>query len=218
LQPMQGFLLNNRGSQVVSEAINYKDMVYAPAVPGYAGAPARRVAANNNTAKMYVVVTSEAGAYDDVLLRESENIKSAEKYMNPDVNIYATAEEKSAIVNAEDLDNTYVGFSTVNGGNFTISFANVEGREFTLVDYETGARVEIAEGNTYEFTADANSVNDYRFEIVGRANMPTAIDNTEAVKSAKGVYTITGQYVGELNVWNTLPAGVYVVNGEKRVK
>ena len=27
-----------------------------------------------------------------------------------------------------------------------------------------------------------------------------------------------GQYVGEMNVWNTLPAGVYVVNGEKRVK
>ena len=36
--------------------------------------------------------------------------------------------------------------------------------------------------------------------------------------SAKGIYTITGQYVGEMNVWNTLPAGIYVVNGEKLVK
>ena len=127
-------------------------------------------------------------------------------------------DEKMAIFATDNLENTYVGFSTVKGGKFTISFANVEGREFTLVDHETGARVAIAEGNTYEFTADANTANDYRFEIVGRANMPTAIDNTEAVKSVKGVYTITGQYVGEMNVWNTLPAGVYVVNGEKRVK
>ena len=218
LQPMQGFLINNKGSQVVSEAINYKKMVYAPAVPGYVGAPARSIAANNNTAKMYVVVTSEAGAYDDVILRETENIKSAEKYMNPDVNIYATAEEKSAIVNAENLENTYVGFSTVNGGKFTISFTNVDGREFVLVDHETGAQVAIAEGNTYEFTAEANSTNDYRFEIVAPAKLPTAIENAEAVKSAKGIYTITGQYVGEMNVWNTLPAGIYVVNGEKLVK
>ena len=218
LQPMQGFLLNNKGTQVESNAINYKTMVYAPAVPGYAPAPRRMASANNNTAKMYVVVTNDAGAYDNVKLRETENTKSVEKYMNPDVNIYATAEEKSAILKAENLENTYVGFSTVNGGKFTISFENVAGREFTLVDHETGARVAVAEGNTYEFTAAANSANDYRFEIVGAAKLPTAIENTEAVKSAKGVYTITGQYVGEMNVWNTLPAGIYVVNGEKRVK
>ena len=87
-----------------------------------------------------------------------------------------------------------------------------------MVDHETGAQVAMVEGNTYEFTAAANSANDYRFEIVGAAKLPTAIENTEAVKSAKGVYTITGQYVGEMNVWNTLPAGIYVVNGEKRVK
>ena len=223
LQPMQGFLLHNSLKQVESNSINYKDMVYDPAIKDINdakknGAPRRSVIANNYTAKLRVAVTSEAGVYDNVTLRETENTKFAEKYMNEDVNIYAIGEEKSAILVAEDLTNTYVGFSTVKGGKFTISFANVMGREFTLVDHETGARVEIAEGNTYEFNADANSVNDYRFEIVGRQNMPTAIDNTEAVKSAKGVYTITGQYVGEMNVWNTLPAGVYVVNGEKRVK
>ena len=138
--------------------------------------------------------------------------------MNDDVNIYAMADMKASIVAAEDINNTYVGFSTVKGGEFTISFANVEGREFVLVDHETGARVAIAEGNTYEFTAAANSANDYRFEIVGMAKLPTAIENTEAVKSAKGIYTITGQYVGEMSVWNSLPAGIYVVNGEKLVK
>jgi hypothetical protein len=34
----------------------------------------------------------------------------------------------------------------------------------------------------------------------------------------EGVYTLTGQYLGDLNIWNTLPAGLYIVNGEKKVK
>ena len=193
-------------------------MVYDPAVNASAGAPRRNVVVNNNTAKLYVVVTNEEGVRDNVKFRETENTKSVEKYMNLDVNIYATTDKKSAILAAEDLENTYVGFSTVKGGKFTISFANVDGREFDLIDHATNTRVAVAEDNTYEFFADANSANDYRFEIVERAKVPTAIENTEAVKSVKGVYTITGMYVGEMNVWNTLPAGVYVVNGEKRVK
>jgi len=220
--PMQAFLLNNKGTKAEVNTLNYNDAVYAPAMGkdnNSNGAPRRRLAsAYDNTAKARVIVTNEQGAWDIVKFRENASNRVAEKYMNDDINIYAMADEKAAILAAENLENTYVGFSTVKGGNFTISFANVEGREFTLIDHETGARVEIAEGNTYEFNADANFVNDYRFEIVGRQNMPTAIDNTEAIKSVKGIYTITGQYVGEMNVWNTLPAGVYVVNGDKRVK
>ena len=218
LNPMAAFILHNPGEAAIS-AINYEKAVYEPATKGSSPAPRRFAQTSDKTAKLRVIVANEEGVCDDVKMTEkTSNLHNAAKYMNDDLNIYAMADEKAAIVTAEDLENTYVGFSTVKGGNFTISFANVEGREFTLVDHATGARVEIAEGNTYEFTADANSANDYRFEIVGRQNMPTAIDNTEAVKSAKGVYTITGQYVGEMSVWNTLPAGVYVVNGEKRVK
>lgn len=218
LEPMQSFILLNEGAAVVNP-LNYGSMVYAPAVPGSAPAPARRaVSASENTAKLRIFVTNEEGTSDYMKLRENANATAFEKFMNDDVNIYAMADMKASIVAAEDINNTYVGFSTVKGGEFTISFANVEGREFVLVDHETGARIAIAEGNTYEFTAAANSANDYRFEIVESAKLPTAIENTEAVKSAKGVYTITGQYVGEMNVWNTLPAGIYVVNGEKRVK
>ena len=218
LNPMAAFILHNPGEAAIS-AINYEKAVYNPATKGSSNAPSRFAQTSDKTAKLRVIVANEEGVRDDVKMTEkTSNLHNAAKYMNDDLNIYAMADEKAAIVAAEDLENTYVGFSTVKGGNFTISFANVEGREFTLVDHATGARVEIAEGNTYEFTADANSANDYRFEIVGRQNMPTAIDNTEAVKSVKGVYTITGQYVGEMSVWNTLPAGVYVVNGEKRVK
>jgi len=218
LAPMQAFILHNHGTEEEVATFDYEDMVWTPATSTPNAAP-RRITESDNTAKVRVIVANEEGVWDNVKMTESAtNNHNAVKYMNDDVNIYAMADEKVAIVATENLENTYVGFSTVNGGKFTISFANVEGRELSLIDHETGAQVAMVEGATYEFTAAANSVNDYRFEIVGAAKMPTAIENAEAVKNAKGIYTITGQYVGEMNVWNTLPAGVYVINGEKRVK
>lgn len=224
IAPMQAFILHKIGQENGQSVINYNDAVYQPAVSGASLAP-RRALANLDITKIGMTIANEQGAYDKLYFVESDDFTAdyergfdAEKYMNEDINVYAHAAEKQATLATNDLENTYVGFSTTKGGKFTISFANVEGREFELIDHATGARVAIAEGNTYEFTAEANSTNDYRFEIVSAAKMPTAIENAEAVKSAKGIYTITGQYVGEMNVWNTLPAGIYVVNGEKLVK
>lgn len=215
LQPMQAFMLNNPNN-IEEATINYASMVYTPATtPNLAP---RRFATVDNTTKVTINVANEEGTWDDVDLRENEDAKSYEKYLNDDVNIYVADGQKNDYVVAEDLENTYVGFSTVKGGNFTISFANVEGREFTLVDLETGAQTLIVEGNTYAFNAAANTTNDYRFQIINTNGIMTGIENAEAVKSAKGIYTITGIYVGEMNLWNALPAGVYVVNGEKRVK
>ena len=217
IAPMQAFMIRN---ELAAAAFNvdYEAAVYNPTI---AKAPARYRAANNWT-KVQILVSGEEYT-DNVIVAEGEEFTAdfdngyeAVKYMNDGINMYVSADEKMAHFATNDLNNTFVGLQTINGGNYTIEFANVQGEELTLIDHETGARVAMVEGATYEFTA--NGTNDYRFEIVGRANMPTAIDNTEAVKSAKGVYTITGQYVGEMNVWNTLPAGVYVVNGEKRVK
>lgn len=214
LQPMQAFLLLNNGA-TEEATINYESMVYDPATPN--NAPSR-FAAEENTTKVTINVANENGTWDDVDLRENGKIKAYEKYLNDDVNIYVVDGEKNDYVAAEDLENTYVGFSTVNGGNFTISFAKAEGREFDLIDLETGARVAVSEGETYSFSAAANYANDYRFKLVERAKMPTAIENTEVKANVKGIFTLTGQYLGEMNVWNTLPAGVYVVNGVKIVK
>lgn len=214
LQPMQAFLLLNNGA-VEDATINYETMVYDLAAPS--SAPSRSAAVENTT-KVTINVANENGTWDDVDLRENGKVKSLEKYLNDDVNIYVVDGEKNDYVAAEDLENTYVGFSTVNGGNFTISFAKAEGREFDLIDLETGARIAVSEGETYSFSAAANTINDYRFKLVAPAKMPTAIENTEVKANAKGIFTLTGQFLGEMNVWNTLPAGVYVVNGAKRVK
>lgn len=218
LAPMEAFILHNTGNVAEESTINYANMVWGPATTP-SSAPRRATAANNDMTKMRIVLESSNGYKDNVKLIESADTHNSDKYINDNMNIYAqTNEAKLAFVAAEDLDATYFGFSTVEGGEFTISFANVEGREFEFVDLEVNKAVKVAEGNTYTFTAASNTTADYRFKLVGIKKVPTAVDNINAAKNQTGIYTLLGQYVGELNHWNSLPAGVYVVNGEKRVK
>ena len=218
LAPMEAFILHNRVGVAEESSINYNAMVWTPAT---APSPApRRVLGVNHSAKLRIVVENEQGERDNIKLTESAtNMHNADKYMNDNVNIYAHANDsKLSIVAAENIEDTYFGFSTVKGGKFTISFANVEGREFEFVDLQTNAVVKVQEGSTYTFEVADNTTSDYRFKLVGIKKVPTAIDNLGSEKNVSGIYTIMGQYVGEMNIWNTLPAGIYVVNGEKRVK
>ena len=218
MAPMQAFILHNSDGVEEASVLNYKSMVYDPATGG-AGAP-RRAKVYDYTAKLSIVVESADGASDQVVIRESPNSRrNAVKYMNDDVNIYAHGVDNTlSIASSDDVENTYFGFSTVEGGSFTIRFTNVSGRQFDFVDIETNERVAVEEGKTYSFSTTANTVADYRFKIVEREGIATSVDAISAEKTTKGVYTIMGQYVGEMNIWNSLPAGVYVVDGEKRVK
>ncbi len=220
IKPMQPFLIRNT-KEAADVTVDYAQAVYNPATSAPNAAPARR---DENLTFVKIGIQGAEG-FDRILVAEGadfsaefDNGYDAVKFMNEDINLYVSAAEKMGNFATDDLNNTYVGLQTVKGGNYTIEFANVQGEELILIDHETGAQVAMVEGATYEFTAAANSTNDYRFEIVEPAKLPTAIENAEAVKSAKGIYTITGQYVGEMSVWNTLPAGIYVVNGEKLVK
>lgn len=218
--PMQPFLIRNTKA-AADVVIDYTAAVYNPAM-GIApnAAPARNNMSDITRANIIVKGENSIDrvklAEGDMFSAEFDNGYEAEKYMNDGINMYVSADEKMSVFATNDIEGTYVGFQALNGGNYTIEFAKVQGEELALVDHATGARVAIVEGATYEFTAEG--IDDYRFEIVKPAKMPTAIDNTNAVKSVKGIYTITGQYMGEMNVWSTLPAGVYVVNGEKLVK
>lgn len=222
LQPMGAFIVNNESAVSAKIALNYKTMVWDPVMTP-APAP-RRMALSN--ASNFVMNIANANATDNVYFLEADQFSSdidngydAEKYMNEGCNIYVTNNGKYATMATDDLNNTYVGFSCVNGGVYTINFDNCAGRNFVLVDLVNNSSIAIAEGATYTFTANDNESNDYRFKIVERNEMPTDVETVEnnAVRAA-GIYTISGQYVGEMNVWNTLPAGLYIVNGEKMVK
>lgn len=219
IDPMQPFLIRNTMAAADVD-VDYAAAVYTPAITP-ASAPARRVASDMTRAKL--VVRGE-GCIDRVLVAESndftadfDNGYDAAKYMNDGINMYVSAAEKMSIYATDDLDNTYVGVAGVKGGTYSLSFENVEGDNLTLIDLATGAQVAMTEGNTYEFTVAANESNDYRFQIVGRAAVATDVETVEAAK-VSGVYTLMGQYVGQMSDWNNLPAGVYVVDGVKRVK
>ena len=228
IQPMQPFLIRNANDAGMVD-VDYGDAVYYTASgsgetkPGASPAPARLRAMDYN-AKAKLIVKGE-NYIDRVTVAERadfsaefDNGYDAVKYMNEGINMYITADEHMSIFATDNLEDTYVGFQSVKGGEYTIEFANVQGKDLTLVDLETGVQTLMVEGNTYTFNAAANTTNDYRFQIINTNGIMTGIENAEAAKSAKGIYTITGIYVGEMNLWNALPAGVYVVNGEKRVK
>ena len=196
IAPLQPFLICNELA-AANVNVSYEYAVYNPNMGIGNPAPARRLANYMTKAKMVVkgegCVDRVIVAEDDEFSAEFDNGYDAVKYMNDGVNMYITADKKMSIFATDDLNNTYVGLQTVKGGNYTIEFANVQGEELFLIDHETGAQVAMVEGATYEFTADANSANDYRFEVVSPRKVTTAIENAEAVKSAKGIYTITGQ-------------------------
>ena len=133
------------------------------------------------------------------------------------INLYATIDgmNYSSVV-TDDVEGKTLSLKTNDEIAYTISFKNVEGTEYALRDNVTGKVIAIEEGTTYDFAAQPNSTVEGRFEIVKAAKVTTAIENAEVKANVKGIYTITGQYLGEN--FDVLPAGVYVVDGVKIVK
>lgn len=228
--PMQTFILRLRGADSADESISYASAIWGN--PRYgnnsgsgSGAPRRRVASINEDTYMEIAVKAANGKGSRVDFTESANNSDdfesgydVVKYMNENsINLYATinGEDFSSVVTNNIVGKT-LSLKTNGEIVYTMSFKNVEGEEYAIRDNATGAIIAIEEGATYEFAAQPNSTIEGRFEIVSRADAPTAIENTEVKANVKGIYTILGQYLGEN--FDILPAGVYVVDGVKIVK
>ena len=228
IAPMETFVLKHNVTTTGSTELNYASAVwgnprYASLTGAAAGAPRRAIADENTHVR--VVVTAENGKSDEVMLFEDalcsddyDNGYDGTKYMNENaLNMYATVNGNNySFVATDNIEGKKLTINTVNEVNYTMSFVNVNGEEYAIRDNATGAVIAIEEGATYQFAAQPNSVVEDRFEVVGIQKITTAIENTEAKASAKGIYTIMGQYVGE--DFDILPAGIYVVNGVKIVK
>lgn len=66
------------------------------------------------------------------------------------------------------------------------------------------------------FTRRMEYLDDVRFEL---SSLPTGgLDTVRVLQSASDVYNMNGQKVATLNTIQSLPAGVYIVNGKKVVK
>lgn len=226
IAPMQGFFLNLRTNEAGEyEVIDYSNSVWGnPSIAtGGMLAPARHEANDNKGIRMVVAAN---GREDDVLMVEKaeytatfdDGADATKKMSERSFNLYANINnEKQAVVATNNMENMLLGFESVEAGEYTIRFYanNVEG-EYYLLDVLTGAKMAIANGAEYTFTQDANVANAVRFEIIGAAKVPTALENVAETATKKGIYTMSGQFVG--NDYNALPAGVYVLDGQKIVK
>jgi hypothetical protein len=172
-----------------------------------------------------MVVSAANGKSDRIILTENaansidfESGFDADKFMNEkSLNIYSTINgENYSTIATDNLEGMTISMKTMNEVNYTISFKHVEGNEYALLDKVSNNVIAIEEGATYDFSAQPNSTINARFEIVKAAKLPTAIENTEVKANVKGIYSITGMYLGEN--FDVLPAGVYVVDGVKVVK
>ena len=226
--PMQTFVLRLTGSDFSSTDINYADAIwgnprYDAAKTALNAAPARQAEINDNAiismsisanGQKESVVLIENGVYSDAYDRGYDAIK----YMNENCfNTYVSVNgENYGTVATDNLEGKMLSIKTNNELAYTMTFDFVAGEEYALRDNLTGKVIAIEEDATYEFAAQPNSTIEGRFEILPIAKIPTAIENTEVKANVKGIYTLTGQYMGEN--FEALPAGVYVVNGVKIVK
>lgn len=230
IAPMQSFVLNLKDATSGEAKIDYKSAIWenprfdealgrTPASP----APARSATNIGNAARIKVV--AENGMADQVTLIEGntyseafENGVDASKFIfNEGINLYATtAEGDLSIMATDNIENTGLTFKAGVNTEYTLIVDKTIGQDYAIRDNVTGAMINCAEGAEYTFTQAANSTATGRFQIITVAKVPTAIENTEVKANVKGIYTLTGQYVGE--DFKALPAGVYVVNGVKIVK
>jgi hypothetical protein len=172
-----------------------------------------------------IEITAADGTKDAIRLVENgqfsaafDNSYDAAKYMNENsFNLFAEVnDEKMGIIASDNLDGTMISMTTKGQTSFTMTISHVSGMNYAVRDMLTGTEIDMVEGATYMFSVPADANVEGRFQIIEKANAPTAIDNIEATAAVKGIYTITGQFVG--NDYHSLPNGIYVVDGKKIVK
>lgn len=225
IRSMQAFLMYLSDGTSAMTTVDYASAIWGN--PKYTGvitsAPARESSYSENW--VTIRVASESGLRDEIILVESDEFSNdfdngleAHKFMNMEnINLYATTNLGDlAVVATNNLSNTILTFAAAEATEYTLTFADIEGEEFTLRDNVTGTTVKMTEGATYTFQQAANTTVPARFEIIGAPKVTTAIENASLDAAAKGIYSVTGQFLG--HDFTNLPAGVYIVNGVKVVK
>ena len=225
IEPTQAFVLKQIGS-ANDLALDYENYVLNPllAAANSNPAPKRRVSNTSDFTRAFITVEAADGTRDAVKLYEGSDFDAnynsgfdVEKLMNEGFNMYfSAAKGNMAHMALNNVANSAITLETKEATSYTMNFNYVTLEGYVLRDNLTGTETEIVSGNAYNFSAPANSKIEGRFEIVAAAHMPTAIEDVEVNANVKGIYTLTGQYLGEN--FHALPAGVYVINGKKVVK
>ena len=229
IAPMHTFILQKRAAGTPEVSVNYRSAIWGnpryASMRGETPAPAR-FEESTNTARVFINVIGANGQSDRVKMMEDavytdayDDGGDATKYMNQNhLNVYASMDEDYGTVATNNLAGKMLSLQTSNDINYTMTFDHLFGTTYAIKDMQTNVVTPMTDGNTYTFAAQPNSTIEGRFVIVPMQNMPTDVETVETTTAVKGIYTIMGQYVGETSDWETLPKGVYVVDGVKIIK
>ena len=178
IKPMQGFFLFTEEGCNIS--VDYTK-VWNDAT-GYGTTPnnaPRRAAAADDRNKAAVVL--RGGNNSDFVYLIEGKATNASKMVSADLAIYAG--NNLAQVASDNLIGTILTIKTNNATEYTLSFGWLNGETMYLRDLENGALIEMTKDNTYTFTAEPNIVS-ARFQVVGRNNVVTGIENSKCVEGA----------------------------------
>ena len=223
IAPMAGFFL--RSNEAVTIDLEYEKAVWNAQLAKKSSAP-QRIQSSEEEApatSVRIKLISDNGRQDRLYISDGEETGSSTKMWNevPNVNIYVdNAGGKYSTYATETLLGTEIGIQCNASTAYTLSFDYAEGEALYLKDLATGIVTEMSEGNTYTFTAEPNTTSN-RFRIVSRSEVTTGMEDlttAETAIHARGIYSVTGQYLGTADQLPTLPAGVYIINGKKVVK
>lgn len=225
---MHTFIMQCLTGTDVSTNVDYRNNVWGPLMnPGDYAAPARSNS-NQFSATARITITADNGETDRVLLMESnrytdafDNGADATKYMNDGVlNVYATADfDNVSTLATDNLAGTFISMQTKEATNYVMTFSCVNGAQYAIKDMLTNTVTLMSDNNSYAFSTMDNETIENRFQIIGIQQMPTDVEVVEEMNiNAKGIYTLTGQYIGTEDMWYNLPKGMYILNGQKVVK
>lgn len=229
IAPMQGFWMNLQSGETAGTTINYRNAVWnnSEELGNPQKAPSRKSSCNNSFSTVATInVTAANGAADKVMLVESEDFSSefengsdASKMMSEEsFNLFATTENgNQSMVATDNLEGTILSFQAADAINYTLNFSHIHGNEYAIRDLKTGAIIPMVENGTYNFVAQPNSVED-RFAVVATYGVSTNNQQVVAAPTVKGIYSISGQYMGKSTNWDKMPAGVYIVDGIRIAK
>lgn len=178
IKPMEGFFLHTLENGGYRVNVNYSTIYNREAgITTSSPAPKRTVADNRNKV---AAVLSDGHFCDFVYMIEGE-ATNAHKMNSNDFAIYA--EDGLAQVANDNLIGTTLTIQTNNATEYTLHFAWLNGETMYLKDLVNGNTIAMTKDTKYTFTAEPNSVSE-RFQVIGRNDAPTAIENSEFIEGA----------------------------------
>lgn len=161
---------------------------------------------------------------DSVCITESALLSPEEmqqrcqpKQMNDSVNLYISAEQPLSTLATDNVHNTYLGFACAQRGNYIIHFQMAQRVDWSFSDLKTNVRLSMRDAASYQFTSLAVS-QARRFVITTTRGETTDIESVSPMQTSDAVYDLLGRCVCTTDAWNTLPQGIYIVNGRKMMK